>query len=155
MEPDHKPPDPEMASISAARTFACLTPLFASGQLRPNDELRVSLDRVERYEADVQAFAALWIDAALSAAAASDERWRKHAPLSGIRRMVESVKDIIETRDMPTGQGRPIWAATATYRDSACAQAMRESGGDPCDIDDYAISMYSALNLQEKFAQVF
>src|ERR1700693_5365029 len=112
MEPHHKPPDPEMASIAAPRTFACLAPLFASGQLRPSDELRVILDRIKRYEPDVQAFAVLSIDAALSAAAASDERWRKHAPLSGIDGMVVGVKDIIETADMPTGQGSPIWAAT-------------------------------------------
>jgi Asp-tRNA(Asn)/Glu-tRNA(Gln) amidotransferase A subunit family amidase len=127
MESHHKPPDPEMASIAAPRAFTCLTPQFASGRLRPSDELRVLLDRIKRYEPEIQSFAALSIDAALSAAAASDERWRKHAPLSRIDGMVVGVKDIIETADMPTGQGSPIWAATTTYRDSACVQAMREA----------------------------
>ena len=119
---------PEMGAIAAPRAFASVAPLFASGQLLPSDELRIILDRIERYEPDIRAFAALSIDAALAAAAAADERWIKHAPLSPIDGMVVGVKDIIETADMPTGQGSPIWTGTATHRDAACIQALREAG---------------------------
>jgi Asp-tRNA(Asn)/Glu-tRNA(Gln) amidotransferase A subunit family amidase len=118
----------DIDSLAAARTFASVAPLFASGQLLPSDELRAILDRIERYEPDVQAFAALSIDAALLAAAAADKRWLKHAPLSPIDGMVVGIKDIIETADMPTGQGSPIWAGTATHRDAASVQALREAG---------------------------
>ena len=119
---------PELSSIAASRTFASVVPLFASGQLLPSDELRIILDRIERYEPDIQAFAALSVDAARAAAAAADERWKKHAPLSPIDGMVVGIKDIIETADMPTGQGSPIWAGTATRRDAASVQALREAG---------------------------
>jgi Asp-tRNA(Asn)/Glu-tRNA(Gln) amidotransferase A subunit family amidase len=119
---------PEMGSFAAPRTFAFVAPLFASGQLLPSDELRIILDRIERYEPDIQAFAALSIDAARAAAAAADERWINHAPLSPIDGMVVGIKDIIETADMPTGQGSPIWAGTATRRDAASVQALREAG---------------------------
>ena len=40
-----------------------------------------------------------------------------------------AVKDVIETADMPTGQGSPMWEGTATRRDSAAVRALREAGG--------------------------
>src|SRR5262249_27347615 len=42
--------------------------------------------------------------------------------------MAIGIKDIIETEDMPTGQGSPIWAGFETRRDSASVQALREAG---------------------------
>ena len=40
-----------------------------------------------------------------------------------------AVKDVIETADMPTGQGSPMWEGNATRRDSAAVRALREAGG--------------------------
>ncbi|MSO67379.1 MAG: hypothetical protein EXQ82_06120 [Pseudolabrys sp.] len=39
-----------------------------------------------------------------------------------------AIKDIIETADMPTGQGSPLWEAQDTRRDSASVHALREAG---------------------------
>src|SRR5262249_31077246 len=38
------------------------------------------------------------------------------------------IKDIIETIDMPTGQGSPLWKGQMTRRDSASVHALREAG---------------------------
>src|ERR1700734_3540940 len=105
MESPENPPGSETTSVVAMRAFAPVAAQFAAGQLRPSDELKIMLERIERFESAIQAFAVLSIEAALCAAAASDDRWRKRAPLSAIDGMVVGVKDIIETRDMPTGQG--------------------------------------------------
>src|SRR5882672_3071786 len=39
-----------------------------------------------------------------------------------------AVKDIIETIDMRTGQGSPLWDGSVTRRDSASVHALREAG---------------------------
>ncbi len=39
-----------------------------------------------------------------------------------------AIKDIIETADMPTGQGSPMWEGSVTRRDSASVHALREAG---------------------------
>src|SRR5262249_44722040 len=57
-----------------------------------------------------------------------DRTRRQQRPLSPIDGMAIGIKDIIETEDMPTGQGSPIWAGFETRRDSASVQALREAG---------------------------
>jgi Asp-tRNA(Asn)/Glu-tRNA(Gln) amidotransferase A subunit family amidase len=42
--------------------------------------------------------------------------------------MPVAIKDIIETADMPTGQGSPMWEGTDWKRDSASVHALREAG---------------------------
>jgi Asp-tRNA(Asn)/Glu-tRNA(Gln) amidotransferase A subunit family amidase len=76
----------------------------------------------------LKAFVHLARERSLAAAAASDKRWRDGKPLSPIDGMAIGVKDIIETADMPTGQGSPLWKDFATHRDAASVQALREAG---------------------------
>ena len=42
--------------------------------------------------------------------------------------MPVAIKDIIETADMPTGQGSPLWEGQESRRDSASVHALREAG---------------------------
>ena len=67
-------------------------------------------------------------DGAIAAADASTARWRDGKPLSPIDGMPIAIKDIIETADMPTGQGSPLWEGTDSKRDSASVHALREAG---------------------------
>ena len=62
------------------------------------------------------------------AADASTERWRTGRPLSPIDGMPVGIKDIIETADMPTEQGSPLFAGWETGRDAASVAALREAG---------------------------
>ena len=64
----------------------------------------------------------------MRAAEASATRWRDGKPLSPIDGMPIAIKDIIETADMPTGQGSPLWEGTVSRRDSASVHALREAG---------------------------
>ena len=43
--------------------------------------------------------------------------------------MVFGIKDVIETADMPTGQGSPMWTGFESRRDAAAVAALREGGG--------------------------
>jgi len=94
----------------------------------PSERLKACLDRIDRDEATVRAFKAMSRDNAIAAARASDLRWAKAEPLSPIDGLVVGLKDVIETADMPTGQGSPIFEGVETGRDAACVQALRAAG---------------------------
>jgi Asp-tRNA(Asn)/Glu-tRNA(Gln) amidotransferase A subunit family amidase len=108
--------------------YASLADKFASGEASPSSELTTRLARLDAIEPSIHAFVHLRREAALAAAEASDKRWRSGQQLSPIDGMVVGIKDIIETEDMPTGQGSPLWAGFETRRDSASVYALREAG---------------------------
>ena len=60
---------------------------------------------------------------------ASSARWRGGKPLSPIDGMPLGIKDIIETADMPTENGSPLFAGFRSERDAASVAALREAGG--------------------------
>jgi len=101
---------------------------FRSGAETPSQRLAAHLDRIDRRESEVRAFVHLETEAAIAAAAASSERWLRGEPLSALDGTVIGVKDVIETGDMPTGQGSPIWAGFRSNRDAAAVQALRQAG---------------------------
>src|SRR5205807_6813220 len=56
------------------------------------------------------------------------KRWRAMRPLSPIDGMPVAIKDIIETADMSTEQGSPLFVGWRTGRDAASVAALREAG---------------------------
>ncbi|MPZ57740.1 MAG: amidase [Rhizobiales bacterium] len=109
-------------------SYASLAARFASGDAAPSTELKERLVRLDSVEPRIGAFVHIARDAAIAAAAESDARWCSGQPLSPIDGMPIGIKDIIETEDMPTGQGSPLWAGFETRRDSASVQALRDAG---------------------------
>ena len=65
---------------------------------------------------------------ARAAADQSTKRWREGKPLSPIDGMPVGIKDIIETIDMPTENGSPLFAGFRSERDGASVAALREAG---------------------------
>jgi Asp-tRNA(Asn)/Glu-tRNA(Gln) amidotransferase A subunit family amidase len=114
--------------MSRPTSYASLVPRFVAGDASPSAELKSRLALIERHEPAMNAFVHVAREVAIAAAAASDRRWRDNKPLSPIDGMAIGIKDVIETEDMPTGQGSPLWAGTQTKRDAACVQALREAG---------------------------
>ena len=53
------------------------------------------------------------------------DRGRRDGPLAGVP---VGVKDVIDTRDMPTAMGSPIHAGRRPGRDAACVAALRAAG---------------------------
>ncbi len=109
-------------------SFLAETQCFRDGTSSPSRYLERCLTRLDAVEPGLKAFVHLARDAARSAAAQSDARWKAGKPLSAIDGMPIAIKDIIETADMPTGQGSPFWKDTYTRRDAASVQALREAG---------------------------
>lgn len=99
-----------------------------SGTLSPRTYLEETLTRITELDGAVGAFVVINREGARRAADDSAKRWLAGKPLSPIDGMPVAVKDIIETADMPTGQGSPLWEGTDWKRDSASVHALREAG---------------------------
>jgi Asp-tRNA(Asn)/Glu-tRNA(Gln) amidotransferase A subunit family amidase len=109
-------------------SYISLASKFAAGETSPSAELKKRLAKLDAIEPRIHAFVRIARESAIAAAEASDRRWRENKPLSPIDGMTIGVKDIIETEDMPTGQGSPLTADLDTRRDAASIQALREAG---------------------------
>lgn len=79
-------------------------------------------------EPGVGAFAHIDVTPAIAAAERPTERWRSGKALSRIDGMPIGVKDIIETADMPTQMGSPLYANWRSGRDAASVAALRAAG---------------------------
>ena len=111
-----------------ARVFYDRPAAFRSGQDSPRDYLERCLDVIDVREPQVQAYAFLNHEDARRAADASTARWRDGAPLSQIDGMPVSIKDLLETRDMPTQMGCVAYSGNFPKRDNAAVWALRQAG---------------------------
>lgn len=109
-------------------SYAALSAGFGEGIGSPRELLEVCLATIAAREPVVRAFAHLAPESARAAADASTVRWREGSPLSAIDGMPIALKDILETADMPTGFGSPIFEGKQGGRDSAVAYALRRAG---------------------------
>ena len=110
-------------------SYTDLAPAFASGRRSPLDLLEEKLAAIAAREPVVKAFVRLTPAEELRAAArASAARWQAGRPLSPLDGATVAVKDIIETRDLATGQGSPLWEGFESRRDGASVQALRAAG---------------------------
>ena len=82
------------------------------------------LARIAEREPVVHAFAALDPSAAMSAARTLD----KHGPRGPLFGLPIAVKDVLDTADLPTGMGSPIWSGHRQRADAACVALARAAG---------------------------
>jgi Asp-tRNA(Asn)/Glu-tRNA(Gln) amidotransferase A subunit family amidase len=115
-------------SKPTGRSYVTSLGAFRSGTDSPRDFLERSLARLKDWEGKIHAFVNTNILAAREAADRSSERWRSARPLSPIDGMPVGVKDIMETADMPTEQGSPLFAGWRSVRDAAAVSGLREAG---------------------------
>ena len=106
--------------LSAAEAIARL----AAGTVTAEELTRACLDRAEARQS-VKAW--IWLDPeqALAQARAADHAGRP-GPLAGLP---IGIKDIIDTFDMPTEHGSPIYRGNRPFADAACVALLRMAGG--------------------------
>src|SRR6516164_8020801 len=109
-------------------TFFDVTPRFRDGGDTPRAYLERCLTVIADRESAVKAWVVLNSSGAREAADASTERYRRGHPISLIDGMPIGIKDLIETKDMPTGHGCAAFAGDHTRRDSAIVRALRDAG---------------------------
>jgi len=110
------------------RPFHPATTAFKSGSDTPRAFLDRCMQAVGEFEPSVGAFVHMEVEAAIESADRSTDRWRSGKPLSRIDGMPIGIKDIIETADMPTQMGSPLYANWRSGRDAASVAALRAAG---------------------------
>jgi amidase len=102
-----------------------ITSAIQSGRATCEAVTRACLERIAEREPKIQAWEFLDTELAIAQARALDERGAS-GPLIGVP---FGVKDIIDTFDMPTAYGSPIYAGHRPQRDAACVALGRKAGG--------------------------
>jgi len=106
--------------FSAAEAVAAL----GSGALTAEALTRACLDRADERK-EVKAW--IWLDPEQALAQARDaDRAGRAGLLAGLP---IGIKDIIDTVDMPTGHGSPIYEGNRPFADAACVALLRMAGG--------------------------
>jgi Asp-tRNA(Asn)/Glu-tRNA(Gln) amidotransferase A subunit family amidase len=112
----------------AMRPYLAAAQDFASSKQTPVQFLEGSLALLDQWEPRIGAFVCTNLSEARAAAERSTERWRAGKPLSPIDGMPVGIKDIIETVDMPTEMGSPLFAGWRSQKDAASVRALRDAG---------------------------
>jgi Asp-tRNA(Asn)/Glu-tRNA(Gln) amidotransferase A subunit family amidase len=110
------------------KPYLSATPSFSNGADTPRAFLERCLADLAVLEPKIGAFVNLNLDGARSSADRATARWRAGRTLSKIDGMPVGIKDIIETADMPTENGSPLFAGFRSERDAASVAALREAG---------------------------
>ena len=109
-------------------TAAELSELFASGEASPVEATRTALDRIERFNPSVNAFAYVVADAALAEAKASEDRWRKGEPLSPIDGAPTTIKELTAVKGIPWRRGSILGGTEPSTREIEIVERLRAAG---------------------------
>ena len=107
----------DLCDLTATRAVR----LIRDGELRPEALMDAYLDRIARRDPAILAFAHFDPAQARAASVAA-----KPGPLHGIP---IGAKDVLDTADMPSQYGSPIWAGWQPKADSAPVAWARAAGG--------------------------
>ena len=115
-----------MAADALNRLSACeAAARIAAGKLKSEALVAACIGRIEEREGEVQAWA--HFDPALALAQA--RRRDQETPRTRLHGIPVGVKDVIETADLPTEYGSPIYRGNRPAADAACVAQVHELGG--------------------------
>jgi Asp-tRNA(Asn)/Glu-tRNA(Gln) amidotransferase A subunit family amidase len=118
----------ELADELAGLSGGDAARLIREGRISALDLAKACLAQIEAREPEVQAWAFLDPEHALAQASAADE-WRKRGrPLGPLHGVPVGVKDIIDTRGMPTENGTVLHAGRKPSRDATVVSRLRQAG---------------------------
>lgn len=101
---------------------------IASGQLKSEQLVRSCLDRIADTDDDIRAWAYLDPDSALQQARDCDRRRQEGLATGPLHGLPVGLKDIVDTRDMPTQRGTPIFQGRTPDNDARIVEMLREAG---------------------------
>jgi Asp-tRNA(Asn)/Glu-tRNA(Gln) amidotransferase A subunit family amidase len=109
-------------------TFHDAIPSFRDGTDTPRAYLERCLEVITEREPVVRAWVTVNEHGAREAADAATARYRSGRALSTIDGMPIGIKDLLQTKDMPTQMGSPLFNGNNTRTDSASVIALRQAG---------------------------
>lgn len=111
-----------------ALSAASAAQAIAKGEITSEALVRACLDRIAEREPDVRAWVHLDPDHALAQARACDAELQRNGPRGALHGVPVAVKDVIDTADMPTQMGSPIFDGWQPKVDAACVALVRKAG---------------------------
>ncbi|MCE8030445.1 amidase [Billgrantia desiderata] len=117
--------------LATQPAFSDLVEEFRSGSRTPREYVESCIEAIEGREPIVKAFTCHDIEQARKQADASTRRYAEGRPLSPIDGMPIGIKDIIDTRDMPTERNSDIFSAHYPMTEAACVRAIKQGGAFP------------------------
>lgn len=106
-----------------------LSVLYAKRDVSPVEVTRLTLERLRSINSRINAFSQVDEARALEEAAASEERWRRGAPLGALDGMPFSVKDTLAAKGFATRRGSPITSAEPAKESAPIVERVHEAGG--------------------------
>lgn len=117
--------DSEIADLTASQLLAH----YAAKTLSPVEAARAALERIEQYNAAVNAFCLVDEPLAIEAARASEARWVRGEPCGLVDGVPCSIKDLILTRGWPTLRGSLTISPDQPWEEDApCVARLLEHG---------------------------
>ena len=110
------------------QNFHDAVPAFLEGADTPRAFLERCLAVIAEREPVVQAWVTINEPGARAAADAATARYHAARPLSAIDGMPVGIKDLLQTKDMPTQMGSSLYKGNETKADSASVLALRQAG---------------------------
>ena len=98
------------------------------GRLTSVQFVQACLDRIEQTDGQLKAWAHIDSDMAFAQAQAMDDLRRRGKPLGPLHGIPVGLKDIIDTSDLPTERGTPIFSGRKPEKDASIVDRLREAG---------------------------
>jgi len=117
-------PPHDLTRLTATEARAQL----ADGTITAEAYTQACLDRIAAREEEVQAWVHLDPGHALAQAREADRQRASGAGIGPLHGLPVGIKDIIDTADMPTQNGSPLFLGHQPERDAACVAALRAAG---------------------------
>ena len=112
----------------ARLTATAAAKLMADREITSEQLVKACLDRISEREPQVKAFAHLDPEHALTQARAADDAFRSGKGVGPLNGLPVGIKDIIDTKDMPTQNGCAFFKGRQPEADAACISALRDAG---------------------------
>ena len=109
-------------------TAAAAAAAVRNGELSSEALVRSCLERISALEGTIGAWTHLDADYALEQARQADRRRGAGTALGPLHGVPVGIKDIFDTRDMPTENGTPLSAGRAPGEDATVVALLREAG---------------------------
>ena len=110
-----------LCAVEAARKIR-------AGSLSSVDLVKACLARIDETDGQLKAWVHLDPEYALNQAEAMDVIRRAGRPIGPLHGVPVGLKDIIDTRDLPTERGTPIFAGRRPSKDAALVERLRDAG---------------------------
>ena len=101
---------------------------MAKGDISAEAYTKACLDHIATRDPEVEAWVHLDADHALAQARSADKRRASGSPLGLLHGLPVGIKDVIDTADMPTQNGSPLYKGHQPARDATCVAALRAAG---------------------------